>query len=122
MSTNLAALGYLVAAVCFILALRGLSSPASSRTGNRLGMVGMAIAVVITLLVLPHRSPLNYLLILVGIAIGGGIGFTVARRIEMTAMPQLVAAFHRWSASPPSASPRAPSSAPPSSALPVPTA
>ncbi len=94
MSTNLAALGYLVAAVCFILALRGLSSPATSRTGNRLGMIGMTIAVVITLLVLPHRTPLNYILIVVGIAIGGGIGFTVARRIEMTAMPQLVAAFH----------------------------
>ncbi len=94
MSTDLAALGYLVAAVCFILALRGLSSPATSRTGNRLGMIGMTIAVVITLLVLPSRSVLNYVLILIGIVIGGGIGFVVARRIQMTAMPQLVAAFH----------------------------
>ncbi len=56
MSTDLAALGYLVAAVCFILALRGLSSPATSRAGNRLGVIGMTIAVVITLLVLPSRS------------------------------------------------------------------
>lgn len=94
MSTNLAALGYLVAAVCFILALRGLSSPASSRAGNRYGMIGMAIAVVVTLLALPHASGLTYALILVALAIGGAIGFTVARRIEMTAMPQLVAAFH----------------------------
>jgi NAD(P) transhydrogenase subunit beta len=94
MSTDLAALGYLVAAVCFILALRGLSSPATSRAGNRIGMVGMAIAVIVTLLVLPHHSALNYLLILVGIAIGGSIGYIVARRIHMTAIPQLIAAFH----------------------------
>jgi NAD(P) transhydrogenase subunit beta len=94
MSTNLAALGYLVAAVCFILALRGLSSPASSRSGNRLGMIGMTIAVIVTLLLLPHSGPIGYVLMLVGIAIGGGVGFVIARRIEMTAMPQLVAAFH----------------------------
>jgi NAD(P) transhydrogenase subunit beta len=94
MSTNLAALGYLVAAVCFILALRGLSSPATSRAGNRYGMVGMTIAVVVTLLALPQASAMTYLLILVGLGIGGGIGYTIAQRIEMTAMPQLVAAFH----------------------------
>ncbi|MFO1074760.1 MAG: NAD(P)(+) transhydrogenase (Re/Si-specific) subunit beta [Geminicoccaceae bacterium] len=94
MSMNLAAIGYLVAAVCVILALRGLSSPASSRQGNRFGMVGITIAIVVTLLVLPHASALSYLWIVVALAIGGGIGFTVARRIEMTAMPQLVAAFH----------------------------
>ena len=94
MSTNLAAIGYLVAAVCFILALRGLSSPASSRAGNRYGMIGMTIAVVVTLLLLPHAGPVGFLLILVALAIGGSIGFLVARRIEMTAMPQLVAAFH----------------------------
>ena len=60
MSSNLAALGYLVAAVCFILALRGLSSPATSRQGNRLGMVGMTIAILVTLVLLPHpgRSPI----------------------------------------------------------------
>ncbi|MGD9509583.1 MAG: NAD(P)(+) transhydrogenase (Re/Si-specific) subunit beta [Geminicoccaceae bacterium] len=94
MSSNLAALGYLVAAVCFILALRGLSSPASSRQGNRLGMVGMAIAILVTLLLLPHPGLGTYLLILAGVVIGGGIGYVVAQRIEMTAMPQLVAAFH----------------------------
>jgi H+-translocating NAD(P) transhydrogenase subunit beta len=94
MSTNLAALGYLVAAVCFILALRGLSSPATSRAGNRYGMAGMAIAVAVTLLVLPQANAMTYLLILVGVGIGGGIGYTIAQRIAMTAMPQLVAAFH----------------------------
>ena len=94
MSTNLAALGYLIAAVCFILALRGLSSPATSRAGNRNGMIGMTIAILVSLMLLPHPSALAYLLILVAIVIGGGIGYTVAQRIEMTAMPQLVAAFH----------------------------
>ena len=94
MSSNLAALGYLVAAICFILALRGLSSPASSRQGNRLGMIGMTIAILVSLALLPHPGGMAYLLIVLGIAIGGGIGYLVAQRIEMTAMPQLVAAFH----------------------------
>ena len=94
MSNNLAAVGYLVAAICFILALRGLSSPASSRQGNRLGMIGMAIAIVVSLLILPHPGVMTYGLIVVGIVVGGGIGYVVAQRIEMTAMPQLVAAFH----------------------------
>ncbi|HEX5536212.1 MAG TPA: NAD(P)(+) transhydrogenase (Re/Si-specific) subunit beta [Sphingobium sp.] len=85
------ALAYLVAGILFILALRGLSSPTSSRRGNRFGMAGMAIAVVTTLythnvVALPE--------ILGAIAIGGVIGFVTARRIAMTAMPQLVAAFH----------------------------
>src|SRR4051794_24408761 len=94
MSPNLAAIGYLIAAVCFVLALRGLSSPATSRVGNRYGMAGMAIAIVVTLLALHGARPLNYLLILVGIALGGSIGYVTAKRIAMTAMPQLVAAFH----------------------------
>ncbi len=94
MSSNLAALGYLVAAVCFILALRGLSSPATSRQGNRFGMVGMTIAILVSLLLLPHPGVGAYLMIFVGVLIGGGIGYLVAKRIEMTAMPQLVAAFH----------------------------
>ena len=94
MSSNLAAIGYLVAAICFILALRGLSSPASSRQGNRLGMIGMTIAILVSLALLPHPGGMAYLLIVLGIAIGGGIGYLVAQRIEMTAMPQLVAAFH----------------------------
>ncbi|WP_334182372.1 NAD(P)(+) transhydrogenase (Re/Si-specific) subunit beta [Novosphingobium sp.] len=82
---------YLVAGVCFILALRGLSSPATSRRGNRYGMVGMAIAVATTLVTHEIASLPE---ILVAIAIGGGFGFVIARRIQMTAMPQLVAAFH----------------------------
>jgi H+-translocating NAD(P) transhydrogenase subunit beta len=94
MSMNIAALGYLVAAVCVILALRGLSSPATSRQGNRYGMAGLAIAILVSLALLPSPSTLAYLLILVAIGIGGGIGYVVAQRIEMTAMPQLVAAFH----------------------------
>ena len=85
------ALAYLIAGVCFIFALRGLSSPATSRTGNRYGMAGMLIAVVTTLVTHEIASLPE---ILGAIAIGGGIGFVIARRIEMTAMPQLVAAFH----------------------------
>jgi NAD(P) transhydrogenase subunit beta len=85
------ALAYLVAGVCFILALRGLSSPASSRRGNRFGMIGMLIAVVTTLVTHEIASLPE---IAAAIAIGGAIGFVIARRIAMTAMPQLVAAFH----------------------------
>jgi H+-translocating NAD(P) transhydrogenase subunit beta len=101
-------LAYLVAGVCFILALRGLSSPESSRRGNRTGMIGMAIAVVTTAIVhlpgtsvTPIASPTVRLVdwttiaeIVVAIIIGGGIGLVTARKIQMTAMPQLVAAFH----------------------------
>jgi H+-translocating NAD(P) transhydrogenase subunit beta len=86
-----AAIAYLAAGGLFILALRGLSSPASSRRGNRLGMAGMLIAMVTTLVVQRFASITE---ILVAIAVGGFIGLTVARRIAMTAMPQLVAAFH----------------------------
>ncbi|MCF8707991.1 NAD(P)(+) transhydrogenase (Re/Si-specific) subunit beta [Rhizorhapis sp. SPR117] len=85
------ALAYLIAGVCFILALRGLSSPSSSRRGNRLGMAGMAIAVGTTLVTHEIASLTE---ILAAIAIGGIIGFIIARKIAMTAMPQLVAAFH----------------------------
>src|ERR1700743_2582758 len=93
MSANLTSLAYLIAAVLFVLALRGLSSPVTSRQGNRFGMIGMAIAVVATLL---HHGMggWGYLLILLGILIGGSVGIVVARRIQMTALPQLVAAFH----------------------------
>ncbi|MEE9433084.1 MAG: NAD(P)(+) transhydrogenase (Re/Si-specific) subunit beta [Sphingorhabdus sp.] len=86
-----ALLAYLISGVLFILALRGLSSPASSRRGNRFGMLGMAIAVGTTLATHQIASPLE---ILGAIAIGGAIGFFTARRIAMTDMPQLVAAFH----------------------------
>ena len=94
MSINLAALLYLVSGSLFIMALRGLSSPASSRKGNLYGMVGMAIAMFTTLAVAMPNSPLAWALIIGGIAIGGGIGAYLARTIAMTAMPQLVAAFH----------------------------
>src|SRR5215212_572367 len=84
-------LAYLIAGVCFILALRGLSGPESSRRGNLTGMVGMTIAVATTL-ALHHTAALVE--IGAAILIGGGIGLITARRIQMTAMPQLVAAFH----------------------------
>ena len=91
MSDSWVALAYLVAGGCFILALRGLSSPVTSQRGNRLGMIGMAIAVLTTLLTHAIASLGE---ILIAIAVGGGIGLVTARRIQMTAMPQLVAAFH----------------------------
>ena len=93
MSPSLTALAYLVAAVLFILALRGLSSPTSSRQGNAFGMAGMTIAILATLL-RSGMSGSGYALIIAGIVIGGAIGVTVSRRIQMTALPQLVAAFH----------------------------
>ena len=92
--SNLVALGYLAAAICFILALRGLSSPASARQGNLIGIAGMVVAVLFTLTTLPHPSFGSYFMILIGVAIGGAIGVVIALRIPMTAMPQLVAAFH----------------------------
>ncbi|CAM5776111.1 NAD(P) transhydrogenase subunit beta [Labrys miyagiensis] len=94
MSVNLTQLLYLVAGVLFILALRGLSSPASSRQGNRFGMIGMGVAILTTLAVAPPTDWSGWLLVVLGLAIGGGIGAVVARRVAMTAMPQLVAAFH----------------------------
>lgn len=94
MSPNLAALLYLVSAVLFILSLRGLSSPVSSRQGNLFGMVGMAIAIVTTLALARPSGAWAWLLVFGGLAIGGGFGAVVARRVPMTAMPQLVAAFH----------------------------
>ena len=84
-------LAYLIAGVCFILALRGLSSPSTSQRGNRFGMIGMAIAVVTTLLVHDYASLPE---IAVAIALGAAIGIFTARKIAMTDMPQLVAAFH----------------------------
>ena len=84
-------IAYLAAAVCFIMALRGLSSPVSARRGNQYGMAGMAIAI-LTTLTLPQVQSYGY--ILGGLALGGVIGTLIAKRIAMTAMPQLVAAFH----------------------------
>src|SRR5579883_2703376 len=94
MNADIAALLYLAAGVLFILALKGLSSPASSRAGNRNGMIGMAIAIATTLWVAHVADVLTIGLIVAGIAIGAAIGAITAKRIAMTAMPQLVAAFH----------------------------
>jgi len=91
MSHDFAALLYLVASICFIMALRGLSHPESSQGGLRFGMAGMALAVLTTLFVLPE---INWVLIVGGVLIGGAIGTFIALRIQMTALPQLVAAFH----------------------------
>jgi len=91
LSANLSALLYLVASICFIMALRGLSSPETSRGGNLYGIIGMLIAIGTTL-ASPHV--VSYGLILAGIVIGGAIGTFIALRIQMTALPQLVAAFH----------------------------
>jgi H+-translocating NAD(P) transhydrogenase subunit beta len=93
MSPSLTAIAYLIAAVLFILALRGLSSPVTARNGNLFGMIGMAIAIAATL-ARSGMSGSGYVLIFAGIIIGGGIGITISRRIQMTALPQLVAAFH----------------------------
>ncbi len=84
-------IAYLVAAVCFIMALRGLSSPVSARQGNLYGIAGMAIGI-ITTFTLPQVH--SYVYTILGIALGGAIGTVIAKRIAMTAMPQLVAAFH----------------------------
>ena len=94
MNANLSAVLYLVAGVLFILSLRGLSSPASSRQGNFFGMIGMGIAIATTLAGHPPADWVAWLLVVLGIAIGGSIGALIARRIPMTAMPELVAAFH----------------------------
>ncbi len=91
MTQNISAILYLVAAVCFIMALRGLSSPVTARGGNMYGIAGMVIAIATTL-----ASPgvVSYWVIILGIVIGGAIGTVIALRIQMTALPQLVAAFH----------------------------
>ncbi len=91
MSANLSAFAYLISSVCFILALRGLSHPETSRRGNILGMTGMVIAIATTL---ADPGVVSYPLIIAGLVIGGAIGTVVALKIEMTALPQLVAAFH----------------------------
>ncbi len=91
MTPEITALAYLVAAVLFIMALRGLSSPETARTGNVYGMIGMMIAIVVTLL---GPGVVGYTFIAAGVLIGGAVGTVIALRIQMTALPQLVAAFH----------------------------
>jgi NAD(P) transhydrogenase subunit beta len=96
-NADLAAVAYLVSGVLFILALRGLSSPATSQRGNQFGMAGMALAVGVTVLLLLGDDRLDLVtlgLIGGGVAVGGIAGAVIARRVSMTAMPQLVAAFH----------------------------
>jgi len=97
MNANLAAILYIVSGVLFILALRGLSSPVTSQAGNRNGMIGIGIAVLTTLATLWKQGaldPVTIGLILGGIAMGGAVGAVIARKVAMTSMPQLVAAFH----------------------------
>ena len=94
MSANLVAILYLVSGILFILALRGLSHPESSRQGNMFGMIGMTIAILTTLGVASPMSVWTWVLILLGLGIGGGIGAYTAKTIPMTSMPELVAAFH----------------------------
>src|SRR3569832_910808 len=96
-AANLAALAYLAAGVLFILALRGLASPETSRIGNSYGMIGMAIAIAMTLFTAwaqGARDGITIAMIVGGMAPGGGVGAVIARRVQMTSMPQLVAAFH----------------------------
>ena len=97
MNANIAALAYLASGVLFILTLRGLSSPVTSRRGNQMGMFGMALAIVVTLATLGAQGlldPMTIGLMLGGVIIGGSVGAIIARRVQMTSMPQLVAAFH----------------------------
>src|SRR5712692_9736163 len=94
MSQDLAALLYLVSGVLFILALRGLSNPETSRQGNLLGIAGMAIAIVTTLAAHPPAGIGAWILVALGLGIGGSVGAVIARRVPMTSMPELVAAFH----------------------------
>jgi len=93
-SANLISFLYLISGIFFILALRGLSNPESARRGNYFGIIGMIIASATTILITPPSSTLDIILLTGGITIGGSIGLIIAKKIAMTAMPQLVAAFH----------------------------
>lgn len=93
--TDLISFSYLVSAICFIMALRGLSSPETAKGGNMYGIIGMVLAIITTLFLLPRvLQDVSYDLIAAGIMVGGAIGTFIALRIQMTALPQLVAAFH----------------------------
>ena len=94
MSANVSNLLYLIAGILFILALRGLSHPMTSRQGNLYGMIGMGIAIVTTLAFNRPAGFGGWILVLLGLGIGGGVGAVIARRVAMTQMPQLVAIFH----------------------------
>ncbi len=101
MSMNLVTLLYLLASICFIQALKGLSHPATARRGNAFGIIGMAVAVLTTLALIYKLkseavagSDLGYGLVILGVVVGGSIGAILAKRVEMTKMPELVAAMH----------------------------
>jgi NAD(P) transhydrogenase subunit beta len=96
MNMNVVTLLYLVASICFIQALKGLSHPTTARRGNVFGMVGMAIAAVTTIALIArlHTGGTGLALIAGGVIVGGGVGTVIARRVQMTKMPELVAAFH----------------------------
>ena len=93
MSANLSATFYLISGILFILALRGLSSPETSRQGNYFGIAGMAIAIIVTFLSVGNFSS-GFIYVLIFLVIGGSIGAFIAFKIPMTAMPELVAGFH----------------------------
>jgi len=93
-SENVSSILYIVAGVLFIMALRGLSHPTTSRQGNMYGMVGMGLAILTTLVGHPPAGIGAWILVLLGLGLGGGAGAVIAKRVPMTAMPQLVAAFH----------------------------
>ena len=93
MSANLSAIFYLISGVLFILALRGLSSPETSRQGNFFGIIGMVIAITVTFLSVGNFS-INFIYVIIFMLIGGAIGAFIAFKIPMTAMPELVAGFH----------------------------
>ena len=92
-SANLLAIFYLISGVLFILALRGLSSPETSRQGNLYGIIGMALAISVTVLSVENFSS-GFIYLIIFLAIGGSIGAFIAFKIPMTAMPELVAGFH----------------------------
>jgi len=94
MADNLPAILYVASGILFILALRGLSSPETARQGNRFGMIGMVIAVLTTLFVLENKGFGTWFFVLLAVGLGAAPGIYIARKIPMTAMPQLVAAFH----------------------------
>ena len=94
MAHDLPALLYVAAGILFILALRGLSSPETSRAGNRFGVIGMAIAVLTTLFILQKHHFGVWAMVIGGVALGAVPGAYIARRVQMTQMPELVAAFH----------------------------
>ena len=93
MSANLSAIFYLISGILFILALRGLSSPETSRQGNYFGISGMAIAIIVTFLSVDNFSN-GFIYVLIFLVVGGAIGAFIAFKIPMTAMPELVAGFH----------------------------